>query len=145
MKKWTFWITMCIVSLLNGALFFGASLNIMRQGFDGVDNQASLLFIPLLWIIAALVLIGLTIYTLICGIRIQKEQMISCLDVFLLSGLSKKEKAGRISFLTAACLLMLFGYGLFAPEIIWAAAYALSGGVLLLSLYAWTKASALKD
>ena len=36
---------------------------------------------------------------------------------------------------------MLFGYALFAAEALWAAAYALTGGLLLL-LYAWQKAGA---
>ena len=141
MKKWIFWIAMCAVSLLNGAAFFGASLGVMQRGLDGIENQASLLFIPFLWIIAAFVLIVINVYTLIRGIRINKGQMITLFDVFHFSGLSARAKAGRITFITTTCLLMLFGYSLFASQIIWAAAYALSGGVLLLFLYVWRKAA----
>lgn len=65
--------------------------------------------------------------------------MICLLDIFRLSGLSRKAKTGRITFIMATGLLMLFGYGLFAAEIMWAVAYALSGGALLLFLYAWRK------
>ena len=139
MKKWTFWIVMCAVSLLNGATFFGASLGVMQRGLDGIDNQASLLFIPFLWIIAAFVLVVINAYTLIRGIKIGKDQMIGLFDVFCFSGLSAKAKAGRIVFITMTCLFILFGYSLFASQIIWAAAYALSGGLLLLFLYAWRK------
>lgn len=140
MKKRTFWIAMCIASLLNGAIFFWASFSVMQHGLDGIDNQASLLFIPFLWIIATLVLIVLNIYTLIRGAKITQNQMIDLFDVFRFSGLSAKAKAGRITFITMTCLLMLFGYSLFSSQIIWAAAYALSGGVLLLFLYAWREA-----
>lgn len=132
---------MCVVSLLNGGFFFGASFNAMRRGIDGVENQASLLFVPFLWIIAAFVLILLNLYTLICGIKIEKKQRICLSDIFHLSELSKKAKASRISFITITILLMLFGYSLFAAEIAWAAAYALSGGALLLFLYTWKKAA----
>ena len=130
---------MCITSLLNGGFFFGASFNAMQRGLDGVENQAALLFVPFLWIIAAFVLILLNTYTLIGGIKTEKKRMICLLDIFHLSGLSKGEKVGRIVFFTATLLLMLFGYSLFAAEIAWAAAYALSGGILLLFLYAWKK------
>lgn len=140
MKKHTLRIAICVASLLNGAVFFVASLSVMRRGLDGIDNQASLLFIPFLWIIAAFVLIVLNLYTLIRGATINKNQKISPFDVFRFSGLSAKAKAGRTAFITMTCLLMVFGYSLFASQIIWAAAYALSGGVLLLFLYAWRKA-----
>lgn len=141
MKKWIFWTATCIASLLNGGSFFGASFNAMRRGLDGVDNQAALLFVPFLWITAALVLILLNIYTLICGIKMEKKQLIVLSDVFHLSGRSKKEKVSRIVFVTITFLLMLLGYSLFASEIAWAAAYALSGGALLVFLYTWKKAS----
>lgn len=131
---------MCVVSLLNGGSFFGASFNAMRRGIDGVENQASLLFVPFLWIIAALVLILLNIYTLVCGVKIEKEQMICLSDIFRLSELSKKAKVSRTAFIAITFLLMLFGYSLFAAEIAWASVYALSGGALLLFLYAWKKA-----
>lgn len=139
MKKWIFWSVMCVASLLNGVSFFGASFNAMRRGIDGVENQASLLFVPFLWIIAAFVLILLNIYTLICGIKMEKKQRICLSAIFRLSGLSEKAKAGGPAFITMTFLLMLFGYSLFAAEAAWAAAYALSGGALLLLLYTWKK------
>lgn len=137
MKKWTFWISTCLVSILNGAAFFSASLNSMQQGIDGADNQAALLFVPLLWIAAALVLVGLNVYTLMRGMAIEKGQTICVSGIFDLYGLSRRAAAGRISFFVMTCLLMLFGYSLFASETILSIAYALSGGVLLLFLYVW--------
>lgn len=141
MKKWFFWTAMCAASLLNGGAFFGASLYAMRQGVEGVENQAALLFVPFLWVLAAFVVVLINIYTLICGIKIETGQMIRLLDPLRLSGLSPKARAGRIVFMAITSLLMLFGYSLFAAEVVWAAAYALSGGALLLFLYAWRKAA----
>ena len=137
MKKWAFWFLMCSVSLLNGAVFYMASASAMRRGIDGVDNQAGLMFIPILWFMAIFVLILLNLFTLLHGLKIARNQKIALLELFRLSGLSLKEKMFRTAFIILACLLMLFGYGLFAAEKIWAVSYALSGGVLLLLLYAW--------
>ena len=141
MKKWFFWITMCLVSILNGAAFFGASISALNRGLNGVDNQAALLFIPFLWIIAVFVLVVLNICTLIRGMNIKKEQIIHLLDVFHLSGLSKRAKISRAGFIIITCFLMLFGYSLFAAERMWSVAYALSGGILLLFLYTWKRAA----
>lgn len=141
MKKWAFWITMCIVSILNGVFFFEASARAMNRGLEGVDNQAALLFIPFLWIIAVLVLVTINGYTLVRGIKIERNQIIGLFDIFQLSGLSKKAKAYRIAFFIITGLLILLGYSLFAEEVIWAVSYAISGGVLLLFLYIWKKAS----
>lgn len=140
MRKWTFWTAMCLVSILNGAFFFWASANSMRQGINGVDNQAALLFIPLLWIAAGFVLIALNVCTLIRGMTIETGQIVCISGVFKLSGLSRSAMAERISFLVGTGLLMLFGYGLFAPGTVLSAAYALSGGMLMLLLYAWKMA-----
>lgn len=140
MRKWPFWTAMCLVSILNGAFFFGASVNSMRQGLSGVDNQAALLFIPLLWIVAGLALIALNVYTLIQGMTVEKRQIVCISVVFNLSGLSKGAMADRISFFVMTCLLMLFGHGLFASATVLSTAYALSGGILLLFLYAWRMA-----
>ena len=141
-RKWIFWSAMCIVSLLNGGAFFGAPCNAMRRG---VENQSSLMFIPLLWVIAAFVLLLINLYTFIGGARIKREQMIRLADVLCLSGLSGRAKTGRIAFFTMTVLLMLFGYSLFAAEAIWALAYGLSGGALLLFLYAWRTAARRAD
>lgn len=140
MKKCFFWFSMFVISLLNGAMFYMASASEMRRGLDGVDNQAGLLFIPVLWIMAISVLIALNVITLVHGHKIARNQKIDYWELFQLSGLTTKEKAFRVAFILMTCLLMLFGYSLFAAETIWAVSYALSGGVLLLFLYAWGKA-----
>lgn len=140
MRKWTFWIFMCFVSVLNGAFFFMASANSMRQGISGGDNQAALLFIPMLWIAAGFVLVMLNLYTLIRGITIEKDRIVRISDIFKLSGLSRRTRLGRISFFVITGLLMLFGYGLFALDAVLSIAYAFSGGMLLVLLYAWKMA-----
>lgn len=142
MKKWPFWFSMFAVLLLNGASFYKASANAMSRGIAGADNQSGLLFIPILWIAAIDVLIVLSVFTLVRGHNIAKDQKITILELFRLSGCSAKEKMGKAAFIIVTCLLMLFGYSLFVKETLWAISYALSGGVLLLFLYAWEKASA---
>lgn len=142
MKKWPFWCSMFAVLLLHGGIFFKASANAMGRGLDGADNQAGLLFVPILWIAAVYVLAALVVLTLVRGRGIAKDQTISVLELFRLSGCSAKEKTVKTACIMVTCLLMLFGYSLFARETLWAMSYALSGGVLLLSLCAWEKASA---
>ena len=141
MKKWAFWAVMCIVSIMNGLFFFVASRSAMSRGIEGVDNQGALLFIPLLWIVAFFVIAVINVYTAIQGIKIEKNRAIDLMAVFHLSGLSPKAKRGRIVFLAVCGLLVLFGYSLFARDTIWAVSYALSGGVLLMCLYAWANTS----
>lgn len=141
MKKWAFWATMCIASMMNGFFFFVASRNSMSRGIEGVDNQGALLFIPLLWIVAFFVIAVINVYTAVRGIKIEKSRTIDLLAVFHLSGLSPKAKIGRIAFLAVCGFLVVFGYCLFAQDTIWAVSYALSGGVLLVFLYAWAAAS----
>lgn len=140
MKKWSFWAVMCMVSLANGGFFFAGSLHSMRQGVSGADNQAALLFIPLLLITAVFVLVLLNIYTLICGIKINRERTVDFFELFHLSGISRKAWVGKIVFIAITCLLTLFGGCLFAPGCL-SAAYALSGGLLLVLLYAWVGAA----
>lgn len=141
MKKWPFWFSMFAVLLLNGASFYKASAGAMSRGIDGVDNQAGLLFIPILWIMAICALIALGACTLACGRTIPTNQKIAMFDLFHLSGRSAKEKTVRAAFIIMTCLLMLFAYSLFVAESIWAVSYALSGGALLLLLYAWGRAA----
>ncbi len=140
MKKWTFWMIMCLVSLANGACFFAASLSSMRAGVSGVEHQAALLFIPLLWIVAVIVIALLNACTLIQGRRIRRESVITLRSVFDLSGLSDKAHADRVLFFGASAVLMLFAYSLFASKLL-SSAYALTGGLLLLFLYAWRQAA----
>ena len=137
MKKRTFWFVMCLLSLLNGTCFYWGSLAAMAQGIEGADNQAALLFIPILWITAVLVLITLNIYTLLWGRKIHSDCRIRLWTVFCFAGLKGNKAVVRVVFLTITLLLMLFGYALFASYGFTAAAYALSGGLLLLCLYQW--------
>lgn len=139
MKKWIFWLIMFLISIANGAIFFAASLSAMRQGISGVDNQGSLMFIPLLWLVAAFVLLVLNLCALIGSGKIERKRKIFLFDVFCLSGLSARARAGRIAFFAASLLLMLLAYLLFAPGPL-AVFYALSGGLLLLFLLAWKNA-----
>ena len=140
MGKRQFGFMMCGISLLNGACFYRASLGAMQQGISGVDNQAALLFIPALWVIAAAVLVAINVSAAVYGRAIRRDHRICPLDIFRLRGLRGRELAGRITFLVVAALLVLFGYGLFAAEVVWSAAYALSGGMLLVCLYLWGRA-----
>lgn len=134
---------MCFISVLNGGFFFQASRCVMQRGIEGVENQAALLFIPILWIMAAAVLIALNLYTLISGRNIRNEHRIHGIKIFYLAGLNGKELFGRVVFFGIVCLLMLFGYSLFGAGV-WSVAYALSGGFLLICLYIWKKAGAQK-
>lgn len=95
MKKWPFWCSMFAVLLLHGGIFFKASANAMGRGLDGADNQAGLLFVPILWIAAVYVLAALVVLTLVRGRGIAKDQTISVLELFRLSGCSAKEKNGQ--------------------------------------------------
>lgn len=141
MKKRTFWAAMCLVSLLHGGVFYLASLRAMRQGIAGTDNQAALLFIPLLWIAAGAVLLLLNICTLVSGRKIRRERRIYLTEIFQLSGLPGAEKRKKIVSLAAAGALMVFAYSLFAREPFSAAAYALTGGLLLAFLFTWGQAA----
>lgn len=136
MNKRSFWLVMCALSMGNGALFYRLSRDAMESGIASVDNQASLLFIPVLWIIAAAVLVCLNVYTLVFGRRIPKSRRIHFLEAFRFSGRRPREAAGQIGFLAITCLLMAFAYLLFTPGRM-GAAYALSGGALLICLSRW--------
>ena len=137
MRKYQFWFLMCALSVVNGWFFYRTSLRAMERGAEGVDNQAALLFIPLLWIMAVFVLLLINLYTLIQGKHIRRSTRISLVTLFRPAGLSRAERLERGVFFIVTGLLMLFGYALFAGEGLWAVAYALSGGGLLLCLYAW--------
>lgn len=140
MKKWPFWIIMCIISILNGASFFKASLNAMCNGIEDIENPSALFFIPSLWILAALIIVVVNVFTLFCGMRIDRNRTMNPLHLFHLSDLPLKEKCLRITFIVITCFLMMFGYWLFARDPIWALFYALSGGIFLVFLYVWIKA-----
>lgn len=141
MKRWRFWFATFAVSILNAGCFFGASFSAMHRGIEGVDNQAMLLFIPLFWIKGIFVIIGINVYTFVSGYRLAKNLEFDIFTLFRFSGLSPKAKVYRVMFMLFSCLLMVFGYFLFAQEVIWSVCYALSGGILLLFLYTWTTAT----
>lgn len=138
MRKRIFWVIMCFISILNGLLFLKTSSDAMQRGIDGVDNQGALLFIPLLWIMAAIVLFAINLYTLIYGRKIKNDYKIQIINIFYLAKQSKKEILSRMVFFGVTCLLMFFGYSLFAASI-WSVAYAVSGGLLFICLYIWHK------
>lgn len=133
MKKNRFLLAALLTALANGGLFYLASARAMRAGIPGADNQAALLFIPLLWIAAGLVLVLLAAWLLAVGRRIPPERVIRP------AALRKEDDGLRLRFLIPAGILMLVGYGLFASFL--SAAYALSGGALLVLLQAWRLAA----
>lgn len=141
MKKWPFWISMFVISLINGAAFYISSEIEMSHVLNEAATRGTLIFMGVFQCMAIYVLIILNVFTLLCGLKIERNQKIIIGDIFKLSGLSVREKTFRVLFITTVCLLMLFGYTLLAAEKILAVVYALSGGALLLFLYAWAKAS----
>lgn len=135
MRKWGFLGLMFGLSLLNGGFFVRDTLRLMGEGIAGVDNQASLLFIPIFWIMAAAVLLVIYACALIYGIRIERRHRFRAAQLVRLSELSRRELVGRGAFFAVTGLLM------------WAAlelsvGYALSGGGLLACLYLWKRAGA---
>jgi len=135
-KKWVFWAAMCGVSILNGLFFFAGSYSDMQRGIEGVDNQAGLLLIPILWGVAATVLLAINVCTLVRGRGLDKDLRIRFGDVFHLARLKKGAAAARVLFFAFAVLLMTLGCYMFANRFC-SVCYAFTGGALLLSLYAW--------
>ncbi len=144
MKKWVFWAAMCGVSVLNGLLFFAGSYSDMQRGVEGVDNQAGLIFIPILWVVAAIVLLIINVCTLVRGRGLDKNIRIRFLNVFHFAGLPKGAAAARVFFFTLTVLLMILGYYMFANRFC-SILYALTGGAFLLSLYIWGHAPDLRE
>lgn len=142
MRKRYFWLLQLLVSLLHGLCFYKATLGAMRHGIDHVDNQAGLLFLPILWLFAAAVLLAAQGYVLARGRRIAGKRRISPRVFFQFAGLKRKAIAGRAVFFALDGVLMLFAYRLFAGQGVWGVGYALSGGALLLLLSVWHSAGA---
>lgn len=143
MRKWHFWFLMCTLSLLHGAIFYIASRKAMAGGIAGVENQSALLLIPLLWVIAIFVIAAIDLLTLVGGSKMKRNRCVELLVLFQLSGVPSNTRIIRIASIAGICLLMVFGYWLFLAEAVLAAFYALSGGIWLVLLYAWTRESAL--
>lgn len=137
MKKWSFWAVMTMAALANGCIFCLASWQVMDRGVPEADNQAALLFIPVLWLGACVVLAILNLCTLTLGRYMKKDQVIRPWELFRLSGLAIWERAKRLLYLSLTGVLMCFAWLLFMPELFWSASYALTGGLLLVLLFAW--------
>lgn len=144
MKKRSFWLMMTGISLFNGLMFFLTSLSAMKKGAEGLDNQAGLIFIPLLWVMAAGFLLVLTAFTLMIGFAIKKDRKIGFSEIFKFRGLSVPAKVGRICFIGFSGVLMIFALALFTGEPLGAIMYSLSGGVLLISLWTWLRAAVVR-
>lgn len=141
MRKKTYELLMIALALGNGVLFILASLAEMRKGVEGVDNQAALLLIPVLWIPAAAVVLGLILYILLRGRKLKKDMVFYPQRLFDLQGLGRGRIVSRITLFGGTAVLMLFGFWLFVREPLLAGLYALTGGALVLLLYVWTRSA----
>ena len=141
MKRLPFWLLMCLLSVANGVIFFRLTAAVMARGIPDVDNQAALLMIPFFWIAAAAALVLLNIATLVDGRHIPKDTGVDPLAALLFAGLSGRAMAGRVAFLAAAVLLVYFALHFDHRARLLSAAYAATGGVLLILLYGWWSAA----
>lgn len=141
MKRLPFWVLMCLLSLVNGLLFFQMTFALMRRGIPDVDNQGALLMIPLFWIAAAIVLVVLNIVTFVDGRHIPPNVKADPLAAFRFKGLNRREMAGRVAFLTIAAFLVYLAFHFSHDERLLSAAYAITGGLLLILLYGWRHAA----
>lgn len=141
MKRLPFWMLMCLLSLVNGLLFFQMTFAAMGRGIPDVDNQGALLMIPLFWIAAAIVLAVLNIATCVDGRHIPRNVKADPLAAFRFKGLKGREMAGRVVFLAVAALLVYLAFHFSHDERLLSAAYAITGGVLLILLYGWRRAA----
>ena len=134
MRRLPFWGLMCLLSLANGFLFFQMTIAPMQRGIPNVDNQGALLMIPLFWIAAAMVLIVLNIVTFVDGQYIPRDVKADPLAAFRFRGLNRREMVGRVVFLAIAAFLVYFAFHFSHHERILSAAYAITGGMLLILL-----------
>lgn len=137
MKRLPFWLMMCVLSVVNGLIFFQLTFAAMGRGIPDVDNQGALLMIPLFWIAAAIVLILLNIVTLVDGRHIPKGTGVDPLAAFRFAGLRGCEMARRVIFLVIAALLVYLALHFDHHARLLSAAYAVTGGALLILLYGW--------
>lgn len=136
MKKLYFWLLIVASAAANGMAFYLGSADFMTYGGEDLDNAAALLFIPILWLVA------LGVIGTICVIT---GTSLFCMDIKRIAWYRLLKKAGRpmgeirrnYRFLAVCIALMCFAYALFWPKQIYSAAYALSGGALLMLLYNW--------
>lgn len=102
MNRLSFWLLMCVLSVVNGLIFFQLTFAAMGRGISDVDNQGALLMIPLFWITAVILLVLLNIITLVDGRNIPKGTGVDPLAAFRFAGLRGREMAGRVIFLVIA-------------------------------------------
>ncbi len=141
MRKRTYELLLIALALGNGVLFILASLAEMQKGVEDVDNQAALLFIPVLWIPAGAVVLGLILFILLRGRKLEKDMVFHPQRLFDLQGLGRGRIVSRITLFGVTAALMLFGFWLFVREPFLAGFYALTGGALVLLLYVWTRSA----
>lgn len=144
MRRLPFWMLMCLLSLMNGLLFFQMTFALLRRGIPDVDNQGALLMIPLFWIAAAIVFVVLNIVTFVDGRHIPRNAKADPLAAFRFQGLNRREMVGRVVFLAIAALLVYLAFHFSHHERILSAAYAITGGLLLILLYGW-RCAAVKE
>ena len=141
MRRALYWMAMCALSIANGLLFFQMTLALMRRGIEGVDNQGALLMMPLFWLTAAVVLLLLNLATLVDGRHIAKGDKVDPFVVFRFQGLSGRGIAGRAAFLVLTAFLVYLAFHFDLRERLLSAAYAVTGGLLLVLLYGWRSAA----
>lgn len=144
MRRLPFWMLMCLLSMMNGLLFFQMTFALLRRGIPDVDNQGALLMIPLFWIAAAIVFVVLNIVTFVDGRHIPRNAKADPLAAFRFQGLNRREMVGRVVFLAIAAFLVYFAFHFSHHERILSAAYAITGGMLLILLYGW-RCAAVKE
>ena len=138
MKRIHFWLVICLVSIVHEVLFVWASRAAMMR--EPKVYGIAVFLIVLLWIVEAMALILLDLCALIDMRLIPKDTRVDPWTAFRFSGLTKWGIAGRTAFLMAAIVLVCFAFALFAAAGVLSAAYALSGGLLLILLYSWRDA-----
>ena len=141
MRRLPYWMAMCALSIANGLLFFQMTLALMRRGIEGVDNQGALLLMPLFWLAAAIVVALLNLATLVDGRHIAKGDKADPFEVFRFQGLNRREIAGRAAFLALTALLVYLAFHFDLRERLLSAAYAVTGGLLMVLLYGWRRAA----
>ena len=141
MNRLSFWLLMCVLSVVNGLIFFQLTFAAMGRGIPDVDNQGALLMVPLFWIAAAIVLVLLNIITLVDGRHIPKGTRVNPLAAFRFAGLRGHEMAGRVIFLAVAAFLVYLALHFDLHARLLSAAYAVTGGALLVLLYGWRSAA----
>lgn len=141
MRKQLFCLLTCVISSLNGVTFYLDTEAALKRGIPGVDNQAALMVIPLLWNVAPIVLAVLIGYTLACGSGLGKDYRFYPRHLFHMEELKGWKLAGRTALILGSILVALCAVCVNVPkgELI-SAAYLLTGVLFLICLYLWQQA-----